>query len=79
MKLIWEAEVLGQEPDNPVCVYRAEDGQMKFITGKDMTEYLHFVARLVHPRISDEKLKLISTHSIRVTACCLLAKADKDE
>ena len=34
--------------------------------------------KLVMPNISDEELKLISTHSIRVYACVLLSEAGKD-
>ncbi len=78
LRLVWRAETLGQKHDDPVCVYRAKDGTVQYLTGKDVTEYLRFVVKLTQPNISAEELKLISTHSIRVTACCLLAEAGKD-
>ena len=43
-----------------------------------MTNYLRFVTRLTFVHITDDKLKLISTHSIQVTAAVLLAEAGKD-
>ena len=43
-----------------------------------MTEYLQFLVKLTQPNISAEELKLISTHLIRATLCCLLAEAGKD-
>ena len=42
-----------------------------------MTKYYHFVIQVVMPNISFEELKLISTHSLRVNACVLLAEAGK--
>jgi len=61
-----------------VCLSRAKDGTVKYLTGKDVTDYLRLVVKLTHPNISAEELKLISCHSIRVTACCLLGEAGKD-
>ena len=78
LRLVWRAETLGQGNDDPVCVFRAKDGIVKYLTGKDVTDYLRLVVKLTHPNISAEELKLISCHSIRVTACCLLAEAGKD-
>ena len=78
LKLVWRAETLGQGPEDPLCVFRNKDGDVQCLTGQDVTAYLRFVVKLVQPNITDEELKLISTHSIRVTACCLLAEAGKD-
>ena len=48
------------------------------MTGKAVTEYFRFVVWLVMPNISDEELSLISTYSIRVKACVLLAEVGRD-
>ena len=48
------------------------------MTGADITAYLRVICKLVMPNISDIKLKLISSHSIRVYACVLLSESGKD-
>ena len=78
LRLVWRAEALGQRPDDPLCVYRDGKGATCYLTGASVTDYFRFVTRLVHPSITDEELQLISTHSIRVTACVLLAEAGKE-
>lgn len=78
LKVLWRAITLGQGPDDPIFVYQDDSGTNRYLTGGDMTEYFRFVTRLVIPSTSDEELKLISTHSIRVTACVLLAEAGKE-
>ena len=78
LNILWRATTLGQGPDDPIFVYQDDSGSNKYLTGSDMTEYFRFVTKLVIPSTSDEDLKLISTHSIRVTACVLLAEAGKE-
>ena len=68
MELVDNARALGQGEDDPLGVFRDEDGTTKYVTGNMVTDYLRFVTRLVFPAISDAELSLISTHSIRVTA-----------
>ena len=43
-----------------------------------MTDYFRLILRLVMPNISNEELKLILVHSIRVFAYVLLHEAGKD-
>ena len=78
IRLVWRAETLGQGRDDPLCVYQDKDGKKKFLIGSEVTKYFRFVVKLVYPNVTAEELKLISTHSIRVTACVLLAEAGKD-
>lgn len=78
LTLLWRAQTLGQGPEDPICVYQDRNGTKQLLTGTDVTEYFRFVVRLVNPSIDDAELKLISTHSIRVTACVLLAEAGKE-
>jgi hypothetical protein len=78
LKLVWRARTLGQKEDDPLCVYRHTNGENRYLTGTDVTKYYRFVYKLVMPNVSDEELKLISTHSLRVTACVLLAEAGKE-
>ena len=73
------ANVLGKTgPEDPLCVYEGKNGIILYLTGTDMTDYFRLILRLVMPNISNEELKLISTHSIRVFACVLLHEAGKD-
>jgi hypothetical protein len=79
LKIVTRAEILGyDEPDDPLCVYKDTEGIVRFLTGTDVTEYFRFVTKLVIPSIEDAQLKLISTHSLRVTACVFLHEAGKD-
>ena len=78
LNIVARAEVLGNtEPEDPLCVYRDEKG-MQYLTSTEITKYFRTIMKLVMPNISDEELKLISTHSIRVYACVLLSEAGKD-
>jgi len=77
MEIVENAYFLGAQPDSPACLYR--DGEStKFLTGNDMTDYFRFVTQLTFPNISDAELRLISSHSVRVTAVNLLHEAGKD-
>lgn len=67
---------LGQGDEDPLCIYRDPRGT-HYLTGDAITQYFRFLMVLVFPNISDEELKLISTHSIRVTACVELSEAGK--
>ena len=77
LNLVWCVGTLGQQNDDPLCVYRDKKG-VQYLTGKAVTEYFRFVVRLVMLNISDEELSLISTHSIRVKACVLFAEAGRN-
>jgi len=78
LNIVARAEVLGKsEPEDPLCVYKDKKG-IHYLTGSDVTKYLRIIMQLVNPNISDEELKLISTHSIRVYACVLLSEAGKN-
>ena len=77
IEIIENAYFLGAEPDSPACLYREGDST-KYLTGCDLTNYLRFVTKLTFVHITDDELKLISTHSIRVTAAVLLNEAGKD-
>ena len=65
-------------PKDPLCVYKGKNGIILYLTGTDMTDYFRLILRLVMPSISNEELKLISTHSICVFAYVLLHEAGKD-
>jgi hypothetical protein len=76
LSLVRRAVQLGQLPSDPLCVYIENDKRV-YLTDKVVTEYYRTVTKRVHPTITEEMLSLISTHSIRVTACILLAEAGK--
>ena len=79
LRIYARAEVLGcTDPEDPLCVYKDSKGEIQYLTGTDVTQYFRDIARTVTPNITDEELKLISTHSIRVYACVLLHEAGKD-
>lgn len=77
LSLVRRAVDLGQESHQPLCVYRDAKGK-HYLTRKDITQYYRFVVKLIQPNIAAEELKLISSHSLRVTACVLLAEAGKE-
>ena len=80
LKILARADYLGYDrPDDPLCVYKDKDGTTCYLTGEDITAYYRLVTMMVLPNTSDAELKLISTHSLRVTACVLLHEAGKGD
>lgn len=69
-----------RQPDNlPLAVYHdPEENKVKYVTGDRYTEYIRSIVRENFPTIPEEDIKLLSTHSLRVTACTLLHEAGKD-
>ena len=65
-------------PTDPLCLYKNNNGIIQYLTGESITQYYRYVTRLVFPAVSDADLALVSTHSIRVTACVLLHEAGMD-
>lgn len=63
---------------DPLCVYRNTTGTVQYLTGASITAYYRYVTKLVFPTVSTSDLHLISTHSLRVTACVLLHEAGMD-
>jgi hypothetical protein len=63
---------------DPLCVYRTTSGNVQYLTGSSITAYYRYVTKLVFPQVSTSDLHLISTHSLRVTACVLLHEAGMD-
>ena len=79
LDILTRASHLGfTEPEDPLCVYRNKKGDINYLTGSDITAYYRDVTAMVRPNITDAKLSLISTHSLRVYACVLLHEAGKD-
>ena len=79
IEIVLLAEALGStKPDDPLCVFQTDDGDIVYLTGDMITKYYRYVTRLVFPTISDAELKLYSCHSIRVKAAVLLSEAGKD-
>lgn len=77
ISLVRRAVQLGQSPSDPLCVYINKNNKLVYLTDTDVTAYYRAVTKRIHPTITDDMLRLISTHSIRVTACILLAEAGK--
>lgn len=76
LNLVQRAIRLGHSSSDPLCVY-LKNGTKLFLTGNNVTDYFWYAMKLAHPTITDEMLSAISTHSLRVTACVLLAEAGK--
>lgn len=73
------ARLLQQPDDLPLAVYYDHsEKKKKYVTGDRYTEYIRSVIRQLFPHIPEEDIKLLSTHSLRVTACTLLHEAGKD-
>jgi hypothetical protein len=75
LSLVRRARILGQSPSDQICVYRDATDDTVYLTGVAVTEHLRHVTKLVYPDIKPAALASISTHSLRVTACDLLAEA----
>ena len=74
-RLVRRAVILGQPPSDPICVYQDTTDNTVYLTGAVITEYFQYVTKLVYPDINAAALASISSHSLRVTACVLLAEA----
>ena len=75
LSLVCRAAILGQSPSNPFFVYPDTTDDMVYLTGAAITEYFRYVTKLVYPDIDASALASISSHSLQVTACVLLAEA----
>jgi len=56
-------------------VYQDTTDNTVYLTGAAITEYFWHVVKLVYPDINAAALASISSHSLQVTACVLLAEA----
>ena len=75
LSLVRRTTILGQSSSDPICVYRDTTDNTVYLTGTAITEYFRNVSKLVYPDIDAAALAAISSHSLRVTACVLLAEA----
>jgi hypothetical protein len=75
LSLVCRATILGQPSSDPICVYRDTTDDMVYLTGTAITDYFRYITKLVYPDIDAAALAAISSHSLRVTACVLLAEA----
>ncbi len=75
LSLVHRAVILGQSPSNPICVYQDTTKNTVYLTGAAITKYFWHVMKLVYPDIDAAALASISSHSLQVTACVLLAEA----
>jgi len=57
-------------------VYRDTTDDTVYLTGAAITEYFQYATKLFYPDIDAAALASISSHSLQVTACVLLAEAD---
>jgi len=60
-------------------VYRDTTDDTVYLTGAAIIEYFRYATKLVYPDIDTAALASISSHSLRVTACVLLAEAGMPE
>jgi len=75
LSLVCRAVILGQSPSDPICMYRDTTDDTVYLTGAAITKYFRYVTKLVYPDIDAAALASISSHSLQVTACVLLAEA----
>ena len=79
LEIVRMATELGAtNPFDPLAIYKDDCNQTPFLTGAAITSYYRYVTKLTFPNIPSADLMLISTHSIRVTACVLLHEAGMD-
>ncbi len=58
-----------------MAVFVNKNGNTKYLTGNKISDVLRTIARIVHPDLSEDKIKRFSSHSGRVWALVLLDKA----
>jgi hypothetical protein len=75
LSLVHCTVILGQSPSNPICVYWDTTNNTVYLTGVVITKYFWHVMKLIYPDIDAASLASISSHSLQVTACVLLAEA----
>jgi hypothetical protein len=63
LSMMDRARQLGQPDHLPLCVYKDEKGQMKYLTLADLTSYIREVARAVHPNMPKSEWMKFSCHS----------------
>ena len=74
-----QAHDLGKTgPDDPLCVQKEKDSIILYYIRTGLTVYFQLILRLFMLNISNEELKIILTHAIRVFMSVLLYKAGKD-
>ena len=54
------AECGARMPDDPMCMYQMETGEVAFLTGAMITVHYRYVVNMVFPSISHDKLKLFN-------------------
>jgi hypothetical protein len=60
------------QTDRPLAVYRHSDGTVYHITSDNVAQLMRSLARTVYNITSKTALKLWTSHSLRVGACCIL-------
>ncbi len=76
-KIFLQSRRLGQTDKQPMAVLVNKNGNTKDLTGNKISDVLHTIARIVHPDLSEDKIKRFSSHWGRVWALVLLDKAGK--
>ncbi len=71
-KIFLQSRRLGQTDKQPMAVFVNKNGNTKYLTGNKISDVLHTFARIVHPDLSDDKIK---RYSGRVWALVLLDEA----
>ena len=74
LSLVRRAVILGQSPSDPICVYQDTTDDTVYLTGAVITKYFRYVSKLVYLDIVASALASISSHSLQITACVLLAE-----
>ena len=70
--IVLEKHLGANDPDDLLCLFQTDGGSTEFCTGNMITKYYYCETKLVSPTILEAELRLISTHSARVKAACIL-------
>ncbi len=74
-EIFLRATRLGQTDNEPIAAFVNKSGKKQYLTGNNISDVSHLVARAVHPDLSKDKIKGFSLHSGRVWALVLLDEA----
>ncbi len=67
-KIFLQSRRLGQTAKQPMAVFVNKNGKTKYLTGNKISDVPHTIARIVHPDLSEDKIKRFSSHSGKVWA-----------
>jgi hypothetical protein len=71
-RIFLQAKCLGQFNSQPMAIFVNKHSDTKYLMGNKISDVLRSIARVVHPDLSEDEIKRLSSHSGQVWALVLL-------